>query len=130
MIIVADLYINLLPKLGLRSMISVDRHDIIGLPFNRCAVALSQDDPSANSLIAELRDYSSVHGTALQRMAHYYMEAFVSQTSQTLLSVYIVQDRSHRKSWLSNPTPSCSCCSDKSVTALWGVGKLTLYGQK
>lgn len=111
-------------------MISVDRHDIIDLPFNRCAVALSQDDPGANSLIAELRDYSSVHGTALQRMAHYYMEAFVSQTSQTFLSVYIVQDRSHRKSWLSNPTPSCSCCSDKSVTALWDVGKLTLYGQK
>lgn len=56
----------------------------------KCAFVVSKDDVrTANDLIRELRMHSSVHGTALQRMAYYYMEALVGFMSQLVSSIHM-----------------------------------------
>ncbi|KAG0603507.1 hypothetical protein M758_10G098800 [Ceratodon purpureus] len=62
----------------------------------KCAFAVSQgkaDD--AAEYLAELQNQSSPHGTSVQRMAHYFMEALVAKMSGTGEELYTVITNNH-----------------------------------
>lgn len=57
----------------------------------RCALAVSQRNTGiATDLLAELQSQSSPHGSSIQRMAHYFVEALVAKMSGTGEELYTV----------------------------------------
>lgn len=62
----------------------------------KCAFAVSQGNGEcAAEYLAELQSLASPHGTSVQRMAHYFMEALVAKMSGTGEELYTVITNNH-----------------------------------